>query len=97
MIAFLLIGFPIALILAWAYDITPHGIRVTPKPPGAHWGPNLILLIVTAAIASATTGVFLLPRIAAHKTGKSVAVLPFENLSPTQITLISLTASRKKS
>jgi TolB-like protein/Tfp pilus assembly protein PilF len=40
------------------------------------------LLIVTAAIASATTGVFLLPRIAAHKTGKSVAVLPFENLSP---------------
>jgi hypothetical protein len=31
-IALLLIGFPIALILAWAYDITPKGIQVTPIP-----------------------------------------------------------------
>ena len=29
-IAFLLIGFPIALLLAWAYDITPQGIQMTP-------------------------------------------------------------------
>ncbi|HEY2143053.1 MAG TPA: hypothetical protein VGH06_01770, partial [Candidatus Udaeobacter sp.] len=28
-IALLLIGFPIALILAWAYDITAQGIQIT--------------------------------------------------------------------
>jgi hypothetical protein len=80
-VASLLIGFPIALILGWAYDITPQGIRVTPKTPGAHWVPNFILLIITAAIASATTGVFLLPRMAADKPDKSIAVMPFQNLS----------------
>ena len=35
-IVLLLIGFPIALILAWAYDITPQGIQGTPKTPGVH-------------------------------------------------------------
>ena len=29
-IALLLIGFPVALILAWAFDITPQGVKVTP-------------------------------------------------------------------
>jgi hypothetical protein len=37
LIAFLLIGFPIALLLAWAYDLTLRGIRVTPEDPsGVH-------------------------------------------------------------
>ena len=31
-IVLLLMGFPIALILAWAYDITAQGIRATPAP-----------------------------------------------------------------
>src|SRR6266480_1832271 len=80
-IALLLIGFPIALLLAWAYDITPQGIQSTPKTPGAHRRRNLILLIVTAVIASASAGFFLLPRAIWHKIDKSVAVLPFQNLS----------------
>ena len=29
-IVLLLVGFPIALILAWAFDITPTGIQATP-------------------------------------------------------------------
>jgi len=29
-IMLLLIGFPIALMLAWAFDVTPEGIRATP-------------------------------------------------------------------
>jgi TolB-like protein/Tfp pilus assembly protein PilF len=77
----LLIGFPIALILAWAYDITPQGIKGTPKTPGAHRRRNLILLIVTAVIVSASAGFFLWPRAVGHKVDKSVAVLPFQNLS----------------
>ncbi|PYL45430.1 MAG: adenylyl cyclase, partial [Verrucomicrobia bacterium] len=35
-ITMLLIGFPIALIFAWAFDVTPQGIQVTPKVAGAH-------------------------------------------------------------
>jgi TolB-like protein/Flp pilus assembly protein TadD len=80
-IAILLLGFPIALILAWAYDITAQGIHVTPKTPGAHRRRNLILLIVAGLIVSTAAGFFLLPRVAAHKIDKSIAVLPFQNLS----------------
>ena len=80
-IVLLLIGFPIALILAWAYDITPQGIQGTPTTPGAHRRRNLILLIVTAVIISASAGFFLLPRAIWQKIDKSVAVLPFQNLS----------------
>src|SRR5438093_3223778 len=79
-IALLLIGFPIALILAWAYDITAKGIQITPQT-GTHRRRNLILLIVTAVIVSASAGFFLLPRAVWHKVDKSVAVLPFQNLS----------------
>ncbi len=80
-IVLLLIGFPIALILAWAYDITPQGIQGTPKTPGAHRQRNLILLIASAIIISAAAGFFLLPRAIWQKVDKSVAVLPFQNLS----------------
>jgi TolB-like protein/Tfp pilus assembly protein PilF len=79
-IALLLIGFPIALILAWAYDITAQGIQATPTT-GVHRRRNLILLIVTGVIVSAAAGFFLLPRAVWHEVDKSVAVLPFQNLS----------------
>jgi len=82
-IAVLLLGFPIALILAWAYDITPQGVRATPTPaaPGSHRRRNIIMLVTTGVIISAAAGFFLLPRVSAHKVDKSIAVLPFENFS----------------
>ena len=80
MIALLLIGFPIAVILAWAYDITEKGIQVTPQT-GTHRRRNLILLVVTAVIVSVVAGFFLLPKAVWQKVDKSVAVLPFQNLS----------------
>src|SRR5205809_1217367 len=80
-IALLLIGFPIALILAWAYDVTPQGIQATPKVPGGHRRRNLILLVAAGAIISTAAGFFLLPRASARKIDKSIAVLPFQNLS----------------
>jgi TolB-like protein/Tfp pilus assembly protein PilF len=79
-IALLLIGFPIALIFAWAYDITAKGIQITPQT-GTHRRRNLILLIVTAVIVSASAGFLILPRAVRQKVDKSVAVLPFQNLS----------------
>src|SRR5438874_1094383 len=82
-ILLLLVGFPIALILAWAYDITPQGIRATPETTAPRTGRrrNIIMLITTGVVISAATGFFLMPRLAAHKVDKSIAVLPFENLS----------------
>src|SRR5207237_8910584 len=85
-IVLLLVGFPIALILAWAFDVTPQGIRSTTAPavPGAHRRRNLLMLIGTGVVFSAAAGFFLLPRLSARKIDKSIAVLPFENLSAEQ-------------
>src|SRR5438034_9999015 len=82
-IVLLLLGFPIALMLAWAYDITAQGVRATPTiaGPQMHRSRNVIMLVATGVIISAAAGFFLLPRVSAHKIDKSIAVLPFENLS----------------
>ena len=82
-IVVLLMGFPIALILAWAYDITAQGVRATPAPatPRSHCRRNIFMLVATGVVISAAAGFFLLPRVSAHKCDKSIAVLPFENLS----------------
>ncbi len=82
-IVLLLLGFPIVLVLAWAYDITAQGIRATPatRGPGTHRRRNIIMLVAAGVAISAAAGLFLLPRISARKIDKSIAVLPFENLS----------------
>jgi TolB-like protein/Tfp pilus assembly protein PilF len=93
----LILGFPVVMILAWAFELTPEGIkreaevdrRITRKT-----GRKLTALVVVfAAIAAglmvfrivrserraetANQSVFSLQKI----EGKSIAVLPFENLS----------------
>src|SRR5213080_3150002 len=83
-IVLLLVGFPIALILAWAFDVTPQGIQATPElaVPRTHRRRNVIMLVATGVIFSAIAGFFLLPLISSsHNIDKSIAVLPFENLS----------------
>lgn len=88
-IVLLLAGFPLALLLAWAFDVTPQGIRTTPRLPlesGASGAPrhrrrNIALLIGAGVLVSAVAGFFLLPRAVATKMEKSIAVLPFENFS----------------
>jgi len=81
-VVLLLIGFPIALILAWAFDVTPEGIRATKGTPAeTHLRRNMIILVVAGVIVSAAAGFFLLPRTSARNIDKSIAVLPFENLS----------------
>jgi TolB-like protein/Tfp pilus assembly protein PilF len=84
----LIIGFPIALIMAWAFELTPEGIRRTeiadelPKKSGRSraW---IYVVIVAGAIAA---GLFFFGRHTSLKQSvtapeKSIAVLPFENLS----------------
>jgi len=86
-IALLLIGFPLALVLAWVFDITPAGIRRTPSAaisqtaPISHRRRNVFMLAAAGVIISAAVGFFVLPRAVARKVDKSIAVLPFENFS----------------
>src|SRR6266545_1164364 len=70
-VVLLLIGFPIALILAWAYDVTPEGIKATPAlPAGKHRRRNLAMLGAAGVIISAAAGFFLLPPAVARKVDK---------------------------
>jgi len=81
-IALLLIGFPVALVLAWVFDMTPQGIKATPSIAfGGHRRRNILMLAAAGIVISIAAGFFVLPRAAARKIDKSIAVLPFENLS----------------
>src|SRR5438128_27195 len=81
-IALLLIGFPVALVLAWVFDVTSEGIKTTPTvASGGHRRRNVLMLAAAGVVISIAAGFFLLPRAAARKIDKSIAVLPFENLS----------------
>src|SRR5207245_7738367 len=84
-IALILAGFPIALIFAWIFDITPSGIertsKIEPAVSSSRRRRNLILLASGGLVISIAAGFFVLPRASAHKIDKSIAVLPFENLS----------------
>src|SRR6266481_3918894 len=67
----------IRLVLAWVFDVTPQGIKATPSIASAgHRRRNVVMLAATGVIISAAAGFFLLPRAAAHKIDKSIAVLP---------------------
>ena len=87
-VALIVIGFPIALIFAWAFEITPEGIKrtedVDPARPHRIHGP-WIYIVVAGVILSVS--LFFLGRYTAPNgaiTGdenKSIAVLPFASLS----------------
>jgi len=80
-VVLLLAGFPVALILAWAYDVTPQGIQATAAPPGTHRRRNVIALTAIGLAISAVAGFFLFPRASGRIVEKSIAVLPFQSLS----------------
>jgi len=81
-IAVMLVGFPVALVLAWVFDVTPQGIKTTPTVASPKQVRRNIAMLIAAGVAiSAGVGFFVLPRAFARKIDKSIAVLPFENLS----------------
>jgi TolB-like protein/Flp pilus assembly protein TadD len=92
----IIVGLPIALVLAWSFEITPEGIKRTETadamPATARRKKHVwIYIVVIGAILS--IGLFFLgrysaineaPRQSEATTGilqKSIAVLPFDNLS----------------
>ena len=87
-VVLIVIGFPIALAFAWAYEITPEGVKraedvdVT-KPHMVH-GPWLYIVLVGVAVSISLffLGRYTAPnRIASGDENKSIAVLPFATLS----------------
>ena len=85
-ILLLLIGFPIALVLAWIFDITPSGIERTSRAqpttaPARRRRRNVVWLGIAGVAISTAVGLLVLPRAVARKVDKSIAVLPFDNLS----------------
>jgi TolB-like protein/cytochrome c-type biogenesis protein CcmH/NrfG len=99
LIVLVAMGFPIALIIAWAFELTPEGLKRTEdvdlaasaRQPRKHtW---IFVVVVGAALS---VGLFFIGRYTARNTAgafrteaatsssvpqKSIAVLPFENLS----------------
>jgi TolB-like protein len=86
-------GFPIALIIAWAFELTPEGIKSTEDADATakqSHGRAWVYVAIIGAVLS--LGLFVLGRYTAN-TGaprhsqataapqKSIAILPFENLS----------------
>jgi TolB-like protein/Tfp pilus assembly protein PilF len=91
-ILILVIGFPIALVFSWAFEITPEGIvresEVTADESIVHHtGRKIVALTIVLAVIAAGLFVFQLIRArsaspsAATISNKSIAVLPFDNLS----------------
>src|SRR5689334_7790985 len=87
----LIIGFPVALILAWAFELTPEGIKRTEdvdvgKSVRRKTGRKLdffiiaVLLLVIAILVFQRFHRHVSPAVASSPE-KSIAVLPFENLS----------------
>jgi TolB-like protein/Tfp pilus assembly protein PilF/phage shock protein PspC (stress-responsive transcriptional regulator) len=84
-----IIGFPFALIFAWAFEITPEGLKRTEeadampasaRPTSRTW----IYIVVIGVVISA--GLFFLGYTAGNRStspqkDKSIAVLPFQSLS----------------
>ncbi len=94
-VTLLLLGFPVALILAWAFEVTPEGVRrMGPSMPDApvraiagfdvFLVSAIIALIVVTGFQLGGFGAGRVPAAAGVASGDSpsIAVLPFADMSP---------------
>src|SRR6266704_2745538 len=97
LVVFLIFGFAMAVFISWAFEATPQGMKrtedVSPDEVLPSWSPRkFAALIVAIAMLAAGLLVFNLLRSwsnpaspplsrALDLPAKSIAVLPFENLS----------------
>jgi TolB-like protein/Tfp pilus assembly protein PilF len=101
LVLLLILGFPVALIFAWAFELTPEGIKrteeVAPHESIRHHTGRKLLALAAVAAAIAV-GLYLVPfarrnwtntkreaapgsEVGGNVPEKSIAVLPFNNLS----------------
>lgn len=86
MITLLAFGFPIAMGLAWVFDITPDGIlrtegRTSARQTKPLTGNGALIAVAIAAVAFGIWGRWGGGRSAREVNKKSVAVMPFDNLT----------------
>jgi TolB-like protein/cytochrome c-type biogenesis protein CcmH/NrfG len=102
LIVLLILGFPVVLIFAWAFELTPAGIKRTEEVNPAesirrHTGRKLIAVTIALGAVAIAVTLFRLPHPVAPEQSivsakssaanlaeipaKSIAVLPFQNLS----------------
>jgi len=104
LVVILALGFPVALVLSWAFEITPEGIKLESEiPPNQsitrHTGRRIVGITIALAVVAAGLMIFQILRpklanVAETPTAgassalappkiepKSIAVLPFDNLS----------------
>src|SRR5205085_12376777 len=88
----IIFGFPVALIFSWAFEITPEGIKreseIQPnKSITRRTGRKIVALTIVLAVIA--TGLLIFQFVRPRSTSpspaaisnKSIAVLPFDNLS----------------
>jgi serine/threonine-protein kinase len=85
----IVIGFPIALVIAWAFELTPEGIKHTEDVDlsDKRASKNRTWIYVTLIGAALSVALFFVGRLSVPGNGaspaalpeKSIAVLPFEN------------------
>ncbi len=92
LVVLIVMGLPVALGLAWAFELTPQGIKRTETAdamPEATRRKKYVWIYVVVMGGLLSIGLFFLGRYSAAPTqhaavdtsAKSIAVLPFENLS----------------
>ena len=90
LVVLIILGLPVALAMAWAFESTPEGIKRTEEADAmpaevAHTKRTWIYVAIVGALLS--IGLFFVgrytavPKQNAGSSAKSIAVLPFENLS----------------
>ena len=92
----IVLGLPVALVLAWMFELTPEGIKRTETAdamPTATKPKKYVWIYIVVIGGAISIGLFFLGRYTASNNasaartdtatvpGKSIAVLPFENLS----------------
>jgi TolB-like protein len=90
-VVLVLLGFPIALVIAWAFEMTPEGMKrtedVSPDEKLPQWSRRkfaaFILIVVICAAALLGYQIFRAKPTpgSVSVSEKSIAVLPFDNLS----------------
>ncbi len=77
-----IIGFPVAVALAWAFDLTPAGVQRTDGDEVEHRTRNRVAVATVGVIAVSLLGAFAVTRVSnAGRSVNAIAVLPFQNWS----------------
>ena len=82
LIVILGLGFPVALVVAWAFELTPEGVRRTASPPASG---SRALTLATFGLLLPLVGLGAYASLDAPAStapdDRSIAVLPFDNVS----------------